>query len=188
MRLSVLAELLPDGGQVVGEDADVSDVTHDSRAVEAGDLFVAVRGAEADGHRFVDAALEAGASAVAVDHVLPGPPSQLLVDDTRAALGTLASAVHGNPSQHLAVVGITGTNGKTTVAHLIESIVAASGQVPGVIGTVGARIEGEHVPVPRTTPEGSMRRLMSPPSRCRATRSASTGSKAPGFASSPSPT
>jgi UDP-N-acetylmuramoyl-L-alanyl-D-glutamate--2,6-diaminopimelate ligase len=162
MRLSTLAERVPGNASVVGDDVAVEDVTHDSRSVKPGDLFVAVRGLETDGHRFVAAALAAGAAAVAVERTGEGRHSQLVVDDTRAALGPLAAAVHGDPSQHIAVVGVTGTNGKTTVTHFIESIVGAAGLVPGVIGTVGARIGGKHISVPRTTPEASdLQRLLS---------------------------
>ncbi len=160
MRLSVLTERVP-GAAVVGDDVGVEDVTHDSRAVKPGDLFVAVRGLETDGHRFIDAALEAGAAAVAVEQRVDGPMSQLVVADTRAALGPLAAAVHDDPSRRTIVVGITGTNGKTTVTHLLESIVAAAGMVPGVIGTVGAHVAGRYVPVARTTPEASdLQRLL----------------------------
>ena len=146
---------------MVGPDASVTDVTHDSRLVKPGDLFVAVRGFESDGHRFVDEAMRAGAAAVSVDDGVDRPYSQLVVEDTRSALGLLAAAVHGDPSQRIAVVGVTGTNGKTTVTHLVESIVTAAGMTPGVVGTVGARVAGEHVTLPRTTPEASdLQRLL----------------------------
>jgi len=161
MRISTLADRVPGETTVVGPDASVSDVTHDSRLVKPGDLFVAVRGFESDGHLFVDEAVAAGAAAVAVDDSVDGPYSQLVVEDTRSALGLLAAAVHGDPSQRIAVVGVTGTNGKTTVTHLVESIVTAAGMTPGVVGTVGARVAGEHVTLPRTTPEASdLQRLL----------------------------
>ncbi len=161
MRLSSLADRVPGETKVVGPDASVTDVTHDSRLVKPGDLFVAVRGFERDGHRFVEEAMRAGAAAVSVDDGVDRPYSQLVVEDTRSALGLLAAAVHGDPSQRIAVVGVTGTNGKTTVTHLVESIVTAAGMTPGVVGTVGARVEGEHVTLPRTTPEASdLQRLL----------------------------
>jgi len=161
MRLSALADRVPGETTLIGDDVSVSDVTHDSRLVKPGDLFVAVRGFESDGHRFVPGAIEAGAAAVAVERAVAGPHSQLVVEDTRSALGPLAAAVHGEPSQRIAVVGVTGTNGKTTVTHLIESIVAAAGMTPGVVGTVGARVAGDHADLPRTTPEASdLQRLL----------------------------
>ena len=161
MLLSTLADRIPGPASVIGDDVSIDDVTHDSRAVKVGDLFVAVRGLVMDGHDFVDAALAAGAAAVAVDRAADATYSQLVVQDTRASLGPLAAAVHGEPSQRVAVVGITGTNGKTTVTHVIESIVAAGGGTPGVIGTVGARIAGDHIALSRTTPEASdLQRLL----------------------------
>jgi UDP-N-acetylmuramoyl-L-alanyl-D-glutamate--2,6-diaminopimelate ligase len=163
MRLSVLAKRVPGEATVVGPDVAVGDVTHDSRLVEPGDLFVAVRGLETDGHQYLSAALEAGAAAVAVETALATPTdtSQLIVDDTRSALGPLAAAVHGEPSHRIAVVGVTGTNGKTTVTHLLESIVSAADMTPGVIGTVGAHLGVAHVPLSRTTPEASdLQRLL----------------------------
>jgi UDP-N-acetylmuramoyl-L-alanyl-D-glutamate--2,6-diaminopimelate ligase len=163
MRLSVLAKRVPGEATVVGPDVSVGDVTHDSRLVEPGDLFVAVPGLETDGHQYVTAALEAGAAAVAVEMALATPTdtSQLIVDDTRSALGPLAAAVHGDPSQRIAVVGVTGTNGKTTVTHLLESIVSAADLTPGVIGTVGAHLGVARVPLSLTTPEASdLQRLL----------------------------
>jgi UDP-N-acetylmuramoyl-L-alanyl-D-glutamate--2,6-diaminopimelate ligase len=160
MLLSALAERVD--GRVLGADVDITDVTHDSRTGGPGMLFVAIRGFERDGHAYVDAALAAGAAAVAVEEADEAvTASRLLVPDTRAALGPLAAAVHGDPSRRMAVVGVTGTNGKTTVAHLVESIVGAAGLTSGVIGTVGARVAGTPVPVPRTTPEASdLQRLL----------------------------
>ena len=161
MLLSALADRLTGEVDLLGDDVAVTDVTHDSRLVKPGDLFVAIRGFKTDGHRYLDAAVEAGAAAVVVDRSSDVRSAQLVVTDTRTALGPLAAAVHGEPSRQIAVVGITGTNGKTTVTHLLESIVDAAGLIPGVIGTVGARIAGEDVPVPRTTPEASdLQRLL----------------------------
>lgn len=159
MLLSALAERI--GGRLLGDDVDVTDVTHDSRTAGNGALFVAVRGFERDGHDFVGAAAAGGAAAAAVESALDVEISQLVVADTREALGPLASAVHGDPSRRIAVVGVTGTNGKTTVTHLVESIVEAAGATPGVVGTVGARVAGTVVAVPRTTPEASdLQRLL----------------------------
>jgi len=141
------------GGKVVGNAAiRIGDVTHDSRAAGPSDLFVAIRGANRDGHEFV---MTTAAGAACVDTVVTADLPQLVVPDTRAALSTLAAAVHGHPSRLLKVVGITGTNGKTTVAHLLASIVSAAGDIPGVVGTVGARIGDQHLNQERTSPEAS---------------------------------
>lgn len=153
--LSSLATLVK--GQVVGaSETLVVDVTHDSRAVESGSLFVAIRGFSADGHAYIDQAINSGASAVCVeDQITDCPVPQLIVDNSRSVLGLLAAEVHGRPSGRLRIVGITGTNGKTTVAHLLESIASTAGLVAGRIGTTGASIAGIPVALPRTTPEAS---------------------------------
>lgn len=129
-------------------------VTHDSRQVVPGALFACVRGRTADGHAFAADAVRAGASAVLVDHELDPavltpagvdqPVPQLVVSDVRQALGPIASAVFSDPSAYLDVVGITGTNGKTTTAQLLAGILAADGRRCEVIGTLSGV---------RTTPE-----------------------------------
>ncbi|MDH3500025.1 MAG: UDP-N-acetylmuramoyl-L-alanyl-D-glutamate--2,6-diaminopimelate ligase [Acidimicrobiia bacterium] len=151
--LADLAELV--GGTTRGNaSVPISDVTHDSRDVGTGSLFVAIRGFTIDGHQFVpDLAGTAGAAAV--EEWIEADIPQILVDDTRAALGQLADAVYGHPSGDMAVVGVTGTNGKTTVTYLVESIVHAAGGKPARIGTTGASINGRSMPSPRTTPEAS---------------------------------
>lgn len=149
-----LAELATVGsGRVVGDASTlVSDVTHDSRAAGPSDLFVAIRGARRDGHDFV-ASTSAGAACV--EAVVDAPIPQLVVEDTRAAISALSARVHGDPSTAVPVIGITGTNGKTTVAHMLAAIVEAAGGMPGVIGTIGARIGADHLELARTSPEAS---------------------------------
>jgi UDP-N-acetylmuramoyl-L-alanyl-D-glutamate--2,6-diaminopimelate ligase len=134
-------------------------VRHDSRAVQPGDLFVARRGEKVDGTRFVPDALARGAAAVmaargAIDPQMSRVPL-VVVDDPAAALGFAASAVYGHPSFSLEVVGITGTNGKTTTAHLTRAAVdgALGTAVCGVLGTVGHRFGGWSAPAKHTTPE-----------------------------------
>jgi UDP-N-acetylmuramoyl-L-alanyl-D-glutamate--2,6-diaminopimelate ligase len=131
--------------QLVGDpDAAVSTMTHDSRRAEPGTLYACVRGERHDGHEFAPAAVAAGATALLVEHHLELDVPQLVVDDARAAMGPVAAAVYGHPSTALTIVGITGTNGKTTTAHLLASILRQSGRTTGVIGT----LSGLH-----TTPE-----------------------------------
>jgi len=144
------------GGEVTGE-ATITDVSHDSRTVTPGCLFAAVPGFVSDGHDFLEAAVEAGAVAVCVSDSTRCPDGipAVVVDDVRAVLGPLAAAVHGDPSRRIRLVGITGTNGKTTVSHLVESIASAAGLQQAIIGTVGARINGTPFPVVRTTPEAT---------------------------------
>ncbi|MDX1690132.1 MAG: UDP-N-acetylmuramoyl-L-alanyl-D-glutamate--2,6-diaminopimelate ligase [Acidimicrobiia bacterium] len=151
------------GADVVGDPGVlVTDVTHDSRRVGPGTLFVAVRGLTVDGHRFVDTARDGGAAAVCVeDRAAAGPGPALVVADTRLALGPLAAAVHGRPSERLRAVGVTGTNGKTTVTHLLEAVASEAGIRSAVVGTLGCRIDGETVPTGFTTPEASdLQRLL----------------------------
>ncbi len=139
----------------------IHDVTHDSRQVGPGSLFVAVRGFTSDGHDFVTQAAGNGASALCVELRQDVSVPQLIVADGRAALPALAALVHHHPSHHLRVVGVTGTNGKTTVAYLLESIAAAAGITSALVGTIGARIAGRPVPVGRTTPEATdLQRLL----------------------------
>jgi len=127
-------------------DPDLDAVVHDTRAVTDGALFCCVRGARADGHDLAAGAVDQGAAALLVDHVLPLDVPQLVVDDVRAALGPVAAAFWDHPSRHLTVVGVTGTAGKTTVTHLLASILATAGRPCGVIGTLSGA---------RTTPEAT---------------------------------
>ena len=134
----------------------VRGIAYDSRAVEPGDAFFCIPGFAHDGHEFAAKALARGAAALIVKHVLPldGCP-QVLVDDPRSALAIAASRFYGRPSEHLKVVGITGTNGKTTTAYLLDAVLRAAGMTTGVIGTVGTRIAGVHRESVRTTPESA---------------------------------
>ena len=111
-------------------------VVHDSRRVTPGALFCCVRGERVDGHDLAGAAVEAGAVGLVVEHEMPFAVPQVVVADTRRAMGPLAAAFHGHPSRSLKMVGITGTNGKTTTASLIASVLEASGTSTAVIGTL----------------------------------------------------
>ena len=135
--------------------AEITGITHDSRLVRPGHLFVALKGQRADGATFVRQAIARGAVAV-VSHEVP--PSDIRADwavvtDPRMALAILAATFWGHPSDELRVVGVTGTNGKTTTAHLIASIFDAAGIPCGLLGTVGYRIGAETRESARTTPE-----------------------------------
>ena len=131
--------------RVVGAStATITDVTHDSRAVRNGSLFCCVRGEHHDGHDFAARAVSAGAAALLVDHEVNAPVTQLVVSDTRKVLGHVAAAFFGQPSRSLTVVGITGTNGKTTTAHMLGSILTQAGRRTSVLGTLSGA---------RTTPE-----------------------------------
>jgi UDP-N-acetylmuramoyl-L-alanyl-D-glutamate--2,6-diaminopimelate ligase len=138
--------------------ARVTGCTHDSRAVLPGDLYAALPGAHAHGADFVAQAREAGAVAVLTDPAgsarVEGLPV-VVADNPRAVLGDVASWVHGHPSQALTVLGVTGTNGKTTTAFLLEAGLRAAGHTTGLLGTVLSRIGDEEVKSERTTPEAT---------------------------------
>ena len=122
----------------------VRGVTHDSRAVVPDGLFVAVPGAHVDGHDFVDAAVRAGASAVLVERPLDTDVAQLVVAATQPALATAAAWWYGDPSRELGVIGITGTDGKTTTSFLAVAALESTGFAPGLVSTVATRIGTEH--------------------------------------------
>ncbi len=140
----------------VVSDVAIAGVTHDSRLVTQGVAFVAVPGLHADGHDFAAAAVDQGAAALIVEHALPEfLAPQLVVDAARPVLATAASWWFGDPSRSLTVVGITGTDGKTTTCYLAVAALEAAGRHPGMIGTIATRIGGhteEHA-AHATTPE-----------------------------------
>jgi UDP-N-acetylmuramoyl-L-alanyl-D-glutamate--2,6-diaminopimelate ligase len=139
-----LSGLIVDERHVDPTTVEIHSVTHDSAEAERGTLFCCVPGRQSDGHEHAAAAVEAGAVALLAERRLDLPVPQLLVSSVRAAMGLVASAFHGDPSQRIPVVGVTGTNGKTTVCHLVAAIFEASGRPSGVIGTLSGT---------RTTPE-----------------------------------
>lgn len=151
---ALLTEL--DAPSVVGDaGCHIRGLAYDSRAVEPGFLFAALRGRAHDGHAFIDEAAGRGAVAVLVDRPTAAPPGVAVVRvaDTRRALGQVAAALAAHPSRHLTVIGVTGTNGKGATTYLIEAILRAAGHPCGIIGTMGVVIGGEVTPSARTTPE-----------------------------------
>ena len=146
------------GGQLTGDETtQVADVTHDSRQVERGSLFVAIQGAQFDAHEFIAQAQAQGAAGVVSERAQPDDfaGAWVQVRDARVALALAAAEVQGHPSRELQLVGITGTNGKTTTAHLVAAMLEAAGDKVALLGTVGHRIGGEHVEAKHTTPEAS---------------------------------
>lgn len=129
-------------------------IVYDSRRAEQGSIFVAMRGEHADGVSFAQQAVSRGAVAVVAERPNPGlPVAWVVVPDARLAIAELAAAFYGRPSEELQVIGITGTNGKTTTTYLVSSIFEAAGVPCGRIGTVGYRVAGEERSAPHTTPE-----------------------------------
>jgi len=134
-------------------DRAVTSVTDDSRAVASGSLFVAVKGERVDGHRFVAQAIQAGAAAiVAQDSVEAGSLPLIKVADSRKALGLIGSRFYGDPSARLSMIGVTGTNGKTTTTYLCKALLEGMGRHVGLIGTVAYQIGEERIPASHTTP------------------------------------
>jgi UDP-N-acetylmuramoyl-L-alanyl-D-glutamate--2,6-diaminopimelate ligase len=145
VSLHALIGALPDATFDGGGGARVQAITADSRRVEPGSLFVAYRGVVADGHDYIPQAVTRGAVAVVAERALPDLPVPLaVVPDGRAALAYLAAAWHGFPARKLTVVGITGTDGKTTTSNVLHSILSAAGRRAGLVTTVNAVI-GERV-------------------------------------------
>ncbi len=139
--------------RIVGDpEVDVGALCDDSRAVRPGDVFVALSGQTADGHAFLPNVAAAGAAAVIVERPVDFAGTQVIVPSTSVILSRLAANRFDHPARALRLVGITGTNGKTTTTFLVESLLAAAGRSPGVIGTVTYRWAGREIPSPFTTP------------------------------------
>lgn len=135
------------------EDVSISGVVYDSRQVQSGDLFFCIPGTRSDGHQFAGAAVEAGAVALCVERPTGRGVPELQVTDARHAMAKLSAAFYGHPADDLMLLGVTGTNGKTTTAYLLESILRAAGRSTGLIGTIETRIGENRRPGIRTTPE-----------------------------------
>jgi UDP-N-acetylmuramoyl-L-alanyl-D-glutamate--2,6-diaminopimelate ligase len=153
MDLERLAAALDPVDLYAPQPVEVRDLAYDARAVTSGALFFAVPGERADGHDFAGEAVECGAVALVVERRLELAVPQVVVRDSRAAMGPAADVFFGQPTRELEVVGVTGTSGKTTTCHLLFAILAAAGRRPGLLGTVEARVGGERRGVVRTTPE-----------------------------------
>jgi UDP-N-acetylmuramoyl-L-alanyl-D-glutamate--2,6-diaminopimelate ligase len=154
MRLAELVAELP-GARVVGDGAvEIADLEYDSRKAGPGTLFFCVRGAKVDGHEFGPRVVEEGAAALVVERELTElDVPQVVVPDSRAAMAPLAAAFYGDPTRELRVVGVTGTNGKTTTAFLVREILQAANVYCGLLGTVKQVVGGVEKEVVRTTPE-----------------------------------
>jgi UDP-N-acetylmuramoyl-L-alanyl-D-glutamate--2,6-diaminopimelate ligase len=154
MRLAELVAELP-GARVVGDGSvEVRDLAYDSRKVEPGTLFFCVVGEKADGHEFGARAVEEGAAALVVERELTElDVTQVVVEDSRAAMAPLAARFWGDPTAELRMVGVTGTNGKTTTAFLVQEILKAANFPCGLLGTVKQVVGGVEKEVVRTTPE-----------------------------------
>jgi UDP-N-acetylmuramoyl-L-alanyl-D-glutamate--2,6-diaminopimelate ligase len=149
------------GQMIVTQDVEIRRIQYDSRKVERGDLFIALRGSAQDGHRFISKAVENGAKVVVVEDDAALPDSyflhsgvaKIVVSDSRLALAQMSGTYFGDPSARLRLAGITGTNGKTTTAYLVKSILEAHGSRTGLIGTIEYLVGDRSISATHTTPE-----------------------------------
>lgn len=153
-----LSELIAAASNVIPDhtrDIEIESIHYRSQDVRPGGLFVAIAGSVADGHDYVADALRRGAAAVLVEKPIQQEGVIIRVDNSRRALAQVAGRFYGRPSEQLTIIGITGTNGKTTTSYLVESVLAAAGRQVGVIGTVNYRYNGKVFDNPVTTPESA---------------------------------
>lgn len=166
MRLSQLVKTVTVIAMAGDDDPEITGLYYDSRKVQPGGLFFALKGVASDGFAFVEAAVKAGAVAVVIeDDRTPAGVAWVRVADGRLAMSRLAAAFYASPASGLPVVGITGTNGKTTTTYLLESILEKGGLPAAVLGTVNYRFGNLSIPAPNTTPEsvdlqGTLRKLV----------------------------
>lgn len=147
-----LYTLLEDNAKTSLENLEITGLTDDSRKVQSGMVFACIRGERFDGHTAAAEALEKGAAAVLVDHDLGLGDRQILTEDTRALYGKLCAAWFGHPERKMRFIGVTGTNGKTTITNLIKHILTENGRKVGLIGTIQNEIGDEIVHTDNTTP------------------------------------
>ncbi|MEP7236196.1 MAG: Mur ligase domain-containing protein, partial [Ignavibacteriota bacterium] len=143
------------------QDADLSDPQYDSRKITTGSTFVAIKGFATDGHSFISQAIERGATTIVIDNAEAFSEAdakaknvdRILVTNSRKALAVISEEVFGSPSMKLRLIGVTGTNGKTTTTNLIKQLLESRGEKCGLIGTIGIYFGSEFMPASHTTPE-----------------------------------
>ena len=138
-------------------DTEITDITCNSREVVPGSIFVCIKGFKSDGHKYLGDAISRGAvCAVITEDVPDSKVPTVRVEDARFAMAQMSASLYSHPSRDIKVIGITGTNGKTTTAHLIRSIIEMAGHKTGLIGTTSIIINGVETPSERTTPESCL--------------------------------
>lgn len=157
MLLSELIKNITNARVVNNADADITGIAYDSRKVKPGFVFVAMAGGKFDGHDFITTALEAGAAAIIAEREVETAINRgipyVIAPNGRIAMGEISAPFYGHPSRDMKLIGVTGTSGKTTVTHLIQSIFNANGDKAGLVGTLGTRIGDELIETEHTTPE-----------------------------------
>ncbi len=155
MRLSKILEGVQ--GKIVYQNEDwereIDRIHIDSKIKGKSALFICLSGGKRDSHEYAEEAVQNGAIAIVCEHTLPLDIPQIIVKDTREALGLIASVFYGNPTEKVKIIGITGTNGKTTTSYLLRSILEENGKKTGVIGTLGILYGGKRYPNELTTPD-----------------------------------
>ena len=140
-------------------DKDITGVAFDSRNVDKGYIFVAIKGFKSDGHDYITEAINKGATAIILERDVEIKDNDITVIkllDSRASLSKVSANFYENPSKHMNMIGITGTNGKTTITYLIKSIFESNGNKMGIIGTIGSVIDGKLMKTENTTPESTI--------------------------------
>ncbi len=151
MKLSKLA--VEGGGTLRGADIEIRSLCADSRVAGEGDLFFCINGTHEDAHRYAGEAEKRGAAALVCERETETSLPCILVPDCRAAMARIAAAFYGHPEKYMTMIGVTGTNGKTTVTHMLYSILTAAGKRTGLIGTLGAKFGKTVLPASLTTPD-----------------------------------
>ena len=151
MLLSELAR--PTRHELIGRDVEVKELIYNSRKVKNGDVFCCIVGTFADGHKYAQQAVDAGAAALVVERKLDIDVPQILVEDTRIAMAEMAAAYYGYPSREMQMIGVTGTNGKTSTTYMLKAIAERMGKKVGLIGTIRNMIGDIIIDTERTTPE-----------------------------------
>ncbi|MFE8695281.1 UDP-N-acetylmuramoyl-L-alanyl-D-glutamate--2,6-diaminopimelate ligase [Cytobacillus sp. FJAT-53684] len=153
MNLHKLISYLQPYKTYSGENPDISSIENDSRNVQKGSLFICIKGFNVDGHDFASLAVKKGAAAIISEKEMTLPVPVIVVPNSKRAMSVLSDAFFGQPSRDLHLIGITGTNGKTTISHLIEKILSDSGEKTGLIGTMYTKIGEKKFEVKNTTPD-----------------------------------
>lgn len=151
MLLSELA--MTTGVRYEGPDVDIRSIEYDSRKVTAGSMFCCVVGQLFDGHSFAQGAVDKGACALLVERALPIDVPQIVVKNARKGMAEMAAAFYGYPQREMQMLGVTGTNGKTTTTYMVKAIAEQAGRKVGIIGTIRNMIGSESIHTERTTPE-----------------------------------
>lgn len=153
MKLHSLLSYLHSFVKYTGENPDITSIENDNRKVKPGSLFVCIKGFTVDGHMFAKSAVESGASAIVAERPLNLNVPVIVVKDSNRAMARLSDAFYGHPTQKLRLIGITGTNGKTTTSHLLEKIFSDQKQITGLIGTMYTKIANQTSETKNTTPD-----------------------------------